>query len=88
MAKKIVIHIRNLKQALNHELVFKKVCRVIKFHQKAWLKSYIGMNTQVRNRADKSFKKDLFKFMNNAVFRKNYGKFKIKCWKTMENEIT
>ena len=34
--KEYVIHIRNLKQVLNHGLVFKKVHRVIKFHQKAW----------------------------------------------------
>ena len=27
-----VLHIRNLKQALNHELVLKKVHRVIKFN--------------------------------------------------------
>ena len=30
-----VIHIRNLKQALNHGLVLKKVHKVIKFNQKA-----------------------------------------------------
>ena len=30
-----VIHIRNLKQALNCELVFKKVHRVIKYNQNA-----------------------------------------------------
>ena len=29
------IHIRNLKQALNHGLVYKKVYRVIKFNQNA-----------------------------------------------------
>ena len=29
-----VIHIRNLKQALNHGLVLKKVNRMIKFNQK------------------------------------------------------
>ena len=33
-----VIHIRNLKQALNHGLVLKKVQRVIKFNQNVWLK--------------------------------------------------
>ena len=32
-----VIHIRNLKQALNHGLVLEKVHRVIKFNQNAWL---------------------------------------------------
>ena len=30
-----VIHIKNLKQALNHGLILKKVHRVIKFNQKA-----------------------------------------------------
>ena len=33
-----VIHIRNLKQALNHRLVLKKVHRNVKFYEKAWLK--------------------------------------------------
>ena len=35
-----VIHIRNLKQALNHGLILKKVHRVIKFNQKEWILSY------------------------------------------------
>ena len=39
-----VIHLRNLKQALDHGLVLKKVLWVIKFNQKLWLKHYIGMN--------------------------------------------
>ena len=43
-----VIHIRNLKQAFNHGLVLKRVHRVIKFNQKAWLKPYIDMNTTLR----------------------------------------
>ena len=33
-----VIHIRNLKQALNHRLALKKVHKVIKFNQNAWQK--------------------------------------------------
>ena len=36
---------RNLKQALNYRLILKKVHRVIKFNQNAWLKPYIGINT-------------------------------------------
>ena len=32
-----VIHIINLKQALNHGLIFKKVHRVTKYNQKDWL---------------------------------------------------
>ena len=38
-----VIHIRNLKQALNHGLVLRKVHREIKFNQNALLKPYIDM---------------------------------------------
>ena len=36
--KWIVIHIRSLKQALNHELILKNVHRVIRFNQDKWLK--------------------------------------------------
>ena len=46
-----VIHIRNLKQELNHGLIPKKVHRVIKFNQKVWLKPYIDLNTKLRQKA-------------------------------------
>ena len=49
------IYIRNLKQALNHLLVLKKVRRVVKLNQKAWLKPYIDMNTKLRKTNKKSF---------------------------------
>ena len=45
-----IIHIRNLNQALNHRLVLKKVQRVIKFNQNAWLNRYIDMNTDLRKK--------------------------------------
>ena len=45
---KYVIHIRNLNQALNHGLVFKRVHKVIKFNQNAWLKPYIDINTDLK----------------------------------------
>ena len=48
-----------MKQALNHGLKFKKIHRVIKFIQDAWLKP-----------AKNDFEKGLFKLMNNSVFGK------------------
>ena len=41
-----VVHIRALKQALDHGLILKKVHRVIEFNQEAWLKEYIQRQIQ------------------------------------------
>ena len=68
--KKYVVHIKSLKQALNNGLKLKRVDRIIEFSQKAWLKSCIDMNTELRKLAKDDFEKDLFKLMNNAVFGK------------------
>ena len=49
---------RNLRQALNHGLVLKKVYKVMKFNQNAWLKPYIDMNTDLRAKVKNHFEKD------------------------------
>ena len=56
----------NLKLALNHQWLFKK----IKFSQKAWQTSYIDMNIELRKKAKNGFEIYLFKLISNAVFRK------------------
>ena len=68
--EKYVIHVRALKQALNHGIVLRKVHRVIQFNQKDSLKPYIDMNIKLRKEAKNDFEKDSFKLMNNSVFGK------------------
>ena len=58
--KKYVVHIKSLKQALNHGLKFKKVHRIIEFNQTAWLKRYIDMNTELNKVAGNDFEKDFY----------------------------
>ena len=65
-----VIHKRNLKQALNNGLVLKKVRKMIKFNQYAWLKLNVDMNNYLRKKAKNEFEKKVFKLLNNTVFGK------------------
>ena len=71
------IHIRNFKQALNHELIWKKLRRIIRFKQKEWLKSCIDINTDLREKAKNYFQKYFFQLMNKPVFEKP--------WKVLES---
>ena len=66
-----VIDIRNLKQALNHGLVLKKVIlkKCIKFSQNAWLKPYLVW-ILIQETKQKMI------LVIDAVFGKNYGKCK------------
>ena len=52
-----VIQIRNLKQVLNHGFILKKVHKVIKLNKNVWLKLYIDMNTELRQKAKNNFDK-------------------------------
>ena len=58
---------KRLKQALKYGLVLEEVRRVIKFNQKARLKPYIGLNTELRKNANNKSDKIFIKLMNNSV---------------------
>ena len=72
--KEYIIPIRNLKQALNLELVLKKVHSISKFNLKVRVKSFIDINTELRRKTNNDFEKELFKLMNME-----------KLWKIFKN---
>ena len=53
-----MIKVTVLKQVLGHGLILKKVHRVIQFNQKAWLKEYTDMNTELTKQAKNDSEKD------------------------------
>ena len=71
--RKYVIHIKALKQAIDHGLVLENIHRAIEFKQSAWMREYIDFNTRLRTAAKNDFEKDFYKFMNNSVFGKTYA---------------
>ena len=58
--RQYICHYRTSKQYLELVLKLKKVHRVLKFRQSAWLKPYIELNTSLRQRASSKFEEDLF----------------------------
>ena len=85
--KRYVVHIKALDQALKHGLKLKKVHRITECQQSKWIKAYIMLNTRLRNNAKNEFEKDLFKLVNNSVFRKTMENIRIhKDMKLVTNE--
>ena len=74
--KEYVIHIRNLKQTLNHGLVLKKVHRAIKFNRNSWLKQYIDMNAEIKKirKIDDQSKKEIFSTQIKLPYNKSFSR--------------
>ena len=65
-----VLHYRNLQLYLSLGLCLTEVHRALRFDQSPWMEPYIRMNTEPWKKAASDFEKDLYKLMNNSVFRK------------------
>jgi hypothetical protein len=68
--EKYSCHHMTLKFYLEHGMQLRKIHRVIRFHQSAWLAPYIEKNSTLRAAAKNDFEKDFFKLMNNSVYGK------------------
>ena len=83
--KNYVVHIRALKQALDHGLVLEKIHRIIGFKQSDWMSRYIDFNTRLRTIASNDFEKDFYKSRGGGgnFHRLGYGMchfFRVLFW--------
>ena len=54
------IHIKNLKQALHHGLVLKKIRKVTEFNKNTCLRPYVDKSTDLRNKKAKDNFENIF----------------------------
>ena len=70
MIKKQCCSYKIFKSGIKPGIILKKVHRVIQFKQKAWLKPYIEMNTELRKNAKNNFEKGATKIVIKDIFFK------------------
>ena len=68
--ERYIVHIKSLQQYISLGLVLKHIHRVVKFHQKAWLRPYIVFNTEKRRNSKSDQEKNYFKLLINSIFGK------------------
>ena len=64
------VHYLNLKLYVKLGLIVKNINRVLQFPQSLWLRPYILLNTENRQRSVNKFQEGFFKLMNNSCYRK------------------
>ena len=64
--KNIVLHYKQLQQAIKYGVRCVKVRKVLSFQQSAWLRPYIQLNTKLRQEAKSPAQEATAKLMNNA----------------------
>ena len=69
--KNYKVYYKNLEYYLKLGIKVTKVHRKLTFDEKAFLKEYIDLNTELRKNSKNDLEKDLFKLMNNAIFGKS-----------------
>src|SRR5690606_20522972 len=69
--KNYLCHYRMLQFMINHGIILKKLHYIVRFDQKDFIRPYIEMNTQLRQKSKTKFEKNIFKLLNNSL----YGKF-------------
>lgn len=69
--ERYVIHIDHLRLCKQYGLEITKIHRIVSFNQRAWLKPYMDLNTQHRQKATTDFETNFFKLMNNCIYGKS-----------------
>jgi len=64
------IHHKNLQFYIKHGIILTKIHRAIAFYETNWMKPYVEINTQMRQKAQSNFERDMFKLFVNSVYGK------------------
>jgi hypothetical protein len=66
--KNYAVHYRTYKFYVKHGLKVEKIHRILSFKQAPYIKPFIQLNTELRNKADSKFKKDICKRTINSTY--------------------